>query len=146
MNKKDNGSSVNYIDKTEFRNELIKLGETDIISDELHMMFYTLSHRYSNHWKFRRYTFKEDMAMAGYLRCVRYARSFNTEGFQPFSYYTMVVHRVFLNFIAAESKQQDIKWKALKETEMEYEREYGIRFNLNESIKERVYGKKKSDK
>jgi DNA-directed RNA polymerase specialized sigma24 family protein len=130
-----------YIDNKEFLQDLKDYNETDELTEELHMKFYILAKNYSHIKSFRGYPYIEDMVIDAYMRCVRYAKSFDVVNKDnPFAYFTMVVHNVFLNYISREKKHQDKKWKSLRIVYEQYMIENGITLTLPDNIKEKMYG------
>lgn len=105
----------NYVDNELFLQELIDLKRTGIKTEELHLIFYRMATNYGTINSFRNYTFIEDMITEAYINCITRAEKFDTEKFKnPFAYFTTVIHRNFLTFIAKEKKQQSKKWIELK--------------------------------
>lgn len=132
--------TINYIDNEEFLAELIKLKSADELSEELHIMFFDLATNYAHIKSFRNYSYIQDMIVEGYINCVIMARKFDTDKYKnPFAYFTTVVHRNFLNFIAKEKKQQKRKWRELKVLYEKYIIEDGIELNLPDNIKAKIY-------
>lgn len=131
---------TNYIDNDKFYAELVKLKHSDELSDELHIMFFDLATNYAHIKSFRNYSYIKDMVVEGYINCVIMARKFDTDVYtNPFAYFTTVVHRNFLNFIAKEKKQQKRKWRSLKVLYEKYLVDDGIELNLPDNIKEKIY-------
>jgi len=136
----DKKSKKQYIDNKRFLELLKEYNRTNILSEELHMKFWKLASNYAHIPSFRGYTYIDDMIVEGYMRCVRYAKSFDVKTRDnPFAYYTQVIHNVFLNFIAKEKRQQDRKWKSLRLVYEEYIRENNIHLTLPDNIKEKMY-------
>lgn len=140
-----------YIDKKEFHTELVEYNKTGIVSEKLHLMFWLLAKNIARKSRFYGYTFKEDMITEAYMRCVRYAGSFNTELSNPYSYFTQLIHNKFQDMIWDEHDQQAVKWQYLKKqvkSAQEIGNEY--QYELNSSIKDKInnfnYSKKRSGK
>lgn len=137
---KEKPKANHYIDNEEFLAELIKLKETDEISERLHVIFFELASNYANIKSFRNYSYIQDMIVEGYINCVLMARKFDTEKYNnPFAYFTTTVHRNFVNFIAKEKKQQRRKWRELKVLYEKYMIEDGIKLNLPDDIMRKMY-------
>jgi hypothetical protein len=129
-----------YINNEEFLEELIKLKETDEISEKLHVMFFDLAKNYANIPRFRYYSYIDDMIVEAYMNCVHIARKFDTEKYKnPFAYFTVSIHRNFFGFINKEKKEQQRKWRSLRILYEKYQYEDGISLTLLEGIKERMY-------
>ena len=136
--------SKHYINNKKFLELLKEYNETDEMPEELHMMFYTLAKNYAHLKNFRGYTYIDDMIVEAYMRCVKYAKSFNVKDRDnPFAYFTMVVHNQFLQFIGKEKQHQNKKWKSMRVVYEKYLLENGIKLNLPDNIKEKMYGEEK---
>jgi DNA-directed RNA polymerase specialized sigma24 family protein len=143
-NKPETKEKKHYIDNKKFLRLLQEYNETGYFSEELHMKFYKLASNYSNISSFRGYSFKEDMIIEGYLRCVRYAKKFDTkEKKNPFAYFTMVIHNEFLKVIKREQKEQDRKWFEMRQVYEKYILENNIQLTLPDNIKKKMYGEDK---
>jgi hypothetical protein len=130
----------NYIDNREFLNELKKLKDDPELTEKLHLMFFDLATNYAHIKSFRNYSYIKDMVVEGYINCVIVANKFDTEKYSnPFAYFTTVVHRNFLNFIAKEKKQQSRKWRELKVLYEKYMVEDGVKLNLPDNVLEKMY-------
>lgn len=129
----------NYIDKQEMRNELIKLKDTDIVSEKLHMMFWEMANRIAKKPRFFSYTWKEDMIVTAYLRCIKYAKVFDTNRDNPFGYFSTAIHNCYFKFRNDEMKYQNKKWVELSNHIIEMEHKHNIIVDLNEDIKYKVY-------
>ena len=132
----------NYVDKAELMKELILLKETDELSEKLHLIFYKIAKNYATINSFRNYTYIEDMISEAYVRCVVMARKFdvNIEKANPFAYFTTIIHRDFLNFIAKEKKQQEKKWIELKALVETYKMENKLIIPLPKDIMNKING------
>lgn len=128
-----------YIDKKEFHTELVNFNETGVISEKLHMMFWSLARNIARKSRFYGYTFKEDMITEAYMRCVRYAGSFDVAQLNPYSYFTQLIHNKFQDMIWDEHDHQAVKWQYLKK-QVKCAQELGeeYQFELNDSIKEKI--------
>jgi len=121
----------NYVEKEEFLEELIKLKESDEISEKLHLIFYNIAKNYSTIGSFRNYSYIEDMVSSAYLNCVLVARKFDIENrTNPFAYFTTIIYHNFLNFIAKEKKEQSKKWIELRNTLNNYKIKNGIEMHV----------------
>ena len=137
---KDDKNENHFIDNEEFLAELVKLKETDVISERLHIIFFKLASNYANVKSFRNYSYIQDMIVEGYINCVVMAKKFDTEKYKnPFAYFTTTVHRNFVNFIAKEKKQQRRKWRELKVIYEKYMIEDGVELNLPDDIMKKMY-------
>jgi len=130
---------MNYIDKEEFLEELRLLDKSEDLSKRLHLIFYEIAKKYATINSFRNYTYIEDMVSSAYENCVIMARKFDIKNRDnPFAYFTTVIHRNFLNYIAKEKKQQQKKWIELRLTLEKYKQENGINMPLPKDILDKV--------
>jgi hypothetical protein len=130
----------NYIDNAEFLKELKQLNKTGELSEKLHIMFFDLATNYAHIKSFRNYSYIQDMIVEAYMNCVHVSMKFDAEKYKnPFAYFTVTIHRNFLNFIAKEKKQQTRKWRELKVLYEKYMFEDGIKLNLPVNIIEKMY-------
>ena len=87
----DAKKSGNYLDKQEFREEILRCRETDQLSDRLTQMFITLATNVSNKMYYADPMDKEDCISTALMSCVKYWRSYNPEkSDNPFAYFTSV--------------------------------------------------------
>ena len=78
----------------------------------------------ANHLSYRpnfiNYTYREEMISDGIENCLRYIDKFNPEkSTNPFAYFTQIIYYAFIRRIQKEKKQQAIKEKLLKESNIE---------------------------
>jgi len=131
--------TINYIEKEDFLKELRILKRTNTITEKLHLIFFEISTKYATINSFRNYTYIEDMVSEAYLKCAKVADKFDIENrSNPFAYFTTVIHRTFLNYIAKEKNQQKKKWIELKKTLEIYKIENGIDMPMPKGIMERI--------
>jgi len=69
---------------------------------------------------FINYPFREDMISDGIENCVQYIDNFDPNRGNPFAYFTQIIYYAFIRRITKEKKQQSIKEKMLKETNIEH--------------------------
>jgi hypothetical protein len=78
--------------------------------------FMKIVDNYGNKSNFRNYTYLDMMKSEAILTCVKYAHNFNIEKSKnAFAYFTQVVHYCFLQILAKERLQNEIKFKAISE-------------------------------
>ena len=78
----------------------------------------------ANHLSFRpnfiNYTYREEMISDGIENCLQYIDRFDPEkSSNPFAYFTQIIYYAFVRRILKEKKQQKIKEKLLKESNIE---------------------------
>ena len=129
-----------YVNNEDFMKEIILYHETGKYSDELWIMFYDIAKNYATKSKFNRnYSLLDDMITNAVLRCLRYINSFNyKEQFNPFAYFTTVIHNSFLQTIAKEKIQEKKKWKELGRLIEDYVDENQIQIKIPHSIMEKI--------
>jgi len=85
----------------------------DCLTPTLLKMIMELVHNYATSWRWRGYTWIEDMQSDATLNLCRVALKFNREKAgkypNPFSYYTQITKRIFLTYISNEKKQGKIR-------------------------------------
>lgn len=129
----------NYVEKEEFLHQLGELKRLDEVPEKLHLIFYKMAQQYATINSFRNYTYIEDMIVDAYINCVVMAKKFDIEkGSNPFAYFTTVIHRNFLNYIAKEKKQQSKKWIELRALIAKYKMENNVTLPLPKNIMDKV--------
>ena len=78
----------------------------------------------ANHLSYRpnfiNYTYREEMISDGIENCLQYIDRFDPEkSSNPFAYFTQIIYYAFVRRISKEKKQQQIKEKLLKESNIE---------------------------
>lgn len=95
----------------------------ECLTPELVDMLTTLVDRFGTHYRWRGYTWIEDMKAEAMLNLCKVALKFNLEKAgdnpNPFGYYTQVIKRVFLTFIEREKKQGKIKDEIIEMSDSE---------------------------
>lgn len=99
-----------YISNKELLAEVIRCKQKGVCSDVLGQYFITLAKRYSGHWRFSGYSYKDEMASDAILTLVTYWDRFNEEkSDNPFAYYTQICTNAFIQYISKEKRQSDVK-------------------------------------
>ena len=78
----------------------------------------------ANHLSYRpnfiNYTYRDDMISDGIENCLQYMDNFDpAKSKNPFAYFTQIIYYAFIRRITKEKKQQQIKEKLLKESNIE---------------------------
>jgi len=114
--------SEHYVNNKEFLAALIRYQE-DIEIAKIRDLPKPVIPRYigecflkiANHLSFKpnfvNYMFKEDMISDGIENCVQYIHNFN-----PFAYFTQIIHYAFLRRIQREKRQLEIKNKIIEKS------------------------------
>ena len=123
MSKKNN---THYVDNKKFlaaiieRKEQIKEAEEEgeskpQISNYLGECILKIANHLSYRPNFINYTYKEEMISDGIENSLQYIDNFDPEKSKnPFAYFTQIIYYAFIRRIAKEKKQQKIKDKILK--------------------------------
>lgn len=77
--------------------------------------FMNIIEHYALKGNWRNYTYIDEMKSEARLNCVKYAHNFDTNRGNAFAYFTQYVHNSFLQVLANEKKQANIKFKAISE-------------------------------
>ena len=122
---------VHYVDNKKFlaaiieRKEQIKeaegVGESKPqISNYLGECILKISNHLSYRPNFINYTYKEEMISDGIENCLQYIDNFDPEKSKnPFAYFTQIIYYAFIRRIAKEKKQQKIKEKILRRSNIQ---------------------------
>lgn len=122
-----------YADIKKFKQKLKRKKSTPI-PHSIQTAFYIMANKYSYKRNFIRYTYRLDMVSEAVLNCLKYIRTFNPDkSTNPYSYFTQAIHNTFLQFIAKEKKQSDIKETCLL---IEIERRQGCGRKVGEKKKD----------
>ena len=83
---------------------------TGKLSNRLAGYLYMIAERYSYSPSFGRYSFREDMVSFAVVNlCANWHKFDPTKSDNPFAFYTTAVYRSFLQYLADEKKQRDIR-------------------------------------
>ena len=122
----DNKKKVHYVDNKQFlaaiveRKEQIREAESvgepkPQISNYLGECILKIANHLSYRPNFINYTYKEEMISDGIENSLQYIDNFDPEKSKnPFAYFTQIIYYAFIRRIAKEKKQQKIKDKILK--------------------------------
>ena len=122
----DNKKKVHYVNNKEFlqaiveRKQLLKDAEESgepkpQISNYLGECILKIANHLSYRPNFINYTYKEEMISDGIENSLQYIDNFDPEKSKnPFAYFTQIIYYAFIRRIAKEKKQQKIKDKILK--------------------------------
>ena len=122
---------IHYVNNKEFlealmaRKELLKEAEetgapVPQISNYLGECILKIANHLSYRPNFINYSYREEMISDGIENCLQYIDKFDPEKSKnPFSYFTQIIYFAMVRRITKEKKQQAIKEKLLKETNIE---------------------------
>ena len=86
------------------------------LSPKLARYLQMIAERYSYHQWFAGYSFREDMVSFAVVNlCANWHKFDPTKSDNPFAFYTTAVYRSFLQYLADEKKQRDIRDELLVE-------------------------------
>jgi len=122
---------IHYVNNKEFLAAIVerqdKIKEMEASGDEPPRITNYLGEcilKIANHLSYRpnfiNYTYREEMISDGIENCLQYIDKFNPEkSTNPFAYFTQIIYYAFVRRIQKEKKQQAIKEKLLKESNIE---------------------------
>jgi len=122
---------IHYVNNKEFLAAIVerqdKIKEMEASGDEPPQITNYLGEcilKIANHLSYRpnfiNYTYREEMISDGIENCLQYIDKFNPEkSTNPFAYFTQIIYYAFIRRIQKEKKQQAIKEKLLKESNIE---------------------------
>lgn len=103
-----------YITNAVILPEIIKAKELGKVTPDLARMYQKIAERYSMSKSFATLPFREDLVAAAVLNLLQNGLKFNPEkSSNPFSYLTQCCYHSFLQVIADENKQRDLRDKLL---------------------------------
>ena len=123
--------TIHYVNNKEFlqaiveRKTLIKEAESvgeppPQITNYLGECILKIANHLSYRPNFINYTYREEMISDGIENCLQYIDRFDPEkSSNPFAYFTQIIYYAFVRRITKEKKQQQIKEKMLKESNIE---------------------------
>lgn len=99
-----------YITNAVMLPEVKKAKALGRVTEELGNMFILITQRFARHPSFSGYTFREDMEAFAIANLCANGLKFDTERFEnPFNYYTTAIYHSFLQYLAEEKKQRNIR-------------------------------------
>ena len=122
---------IHYVNNKEFLAAIVerqeKIKEMEASGDEPPRITNYLGEcilKIANHLSYRpnfiNYTYREEMISDGIENCLQYIDKFNPEkSNNPFAYFTQIIYYAFIRRIQKEKKQQSIKEKLLKQSNIE---------------------------
>ena len=127
----DNKKKVHYVNNKEFLQAIVErkqalkeAEESDLPKPQVSNYLGECILKIANHLSYRpnfiNYTYREEMISDGIENCLQYIDKFNPEkSTNPFAYFTQIIYYAFVRRIQKEKKQQAIKEKLLKESNIE---------------------------
>ena len=107
---KATSSGGHFVTKEQLLEAIVEDKKTGVLSERLAKYLFMIAERYSFSPSFAGYSFREDMVSYAAVNLYANWHKFDPEQTdQPFSYFTTAAYRSFLQVIAAEKKQRDIR-------------------------------------
>tara|TARA_Y100000034_G_scaffold128661_1_gene183710 strand:+ start:152 stop:643 length:492 start_codon:yes stop_codon:yes gene_type:complete len=131
MAKREKKKPIHYVSNKDFLAAIVErktlLAEAEAtgegppkISNYLGECILKIANHLSYRPNFINYTYREEMISDGIENCLQYIDRFDPEvSKNPFSYFTQIIYFAFVRRITKEKKQQQIKEKLLKESNIE---------------------------
>jgi hypothetical protein len=108
--EKSTTSVGHYVRNADLLPAITEAKEKGEVTERLIKMIWMIADRYSKKGNFVNYSFRTDMVSSAVENLCRNALKFNIEKYDnPFAFYTTAIHNSFLQFIANEKKQQNIR-------------------------------------
>jgi hypothetical protein len=121
---------THYVDNKEFARAVVEYSqhvklakendqEIPVVTDYIARCFLRMAEGLSHRPNFSGYSYREEMVMDGVMSCLKAVTNFNPEAAtrsglpNAFGYFTQIMFFAFLQRIAKEKKQQDVKMKLL---------------------------------
>lgn len=99
-----------YVRNGDLLPAVIEAKELGIVTEKLILMIEKIAENYSRKHNFIRYSYREDMVATAVENLCRNALKFDHIRFSnPFAYYTSAIHNSFLQYMADEKKQRNIR-------------------------------------
>ena len=100
----------NYLNNADMLVELKKSHENGRLTEEMGLMFMMLVKRYASIPRFSGYSYNDEMQSFALLTLVKVWKGFDgTRFFNPFAYFTQIVHHAYHQLDNQERKQRDIR-------------------------------------
>ena len=131
MAKREKKKPIHYVNNKEFLEAIVvrkvELADAEAAGEDPPQISNYLGEcilKIANHLSYRpnfiNYTFREEMISDGIENCLQYIDRFDPEvSKNPFSYFTQIIYFAFVRRITKEKKQQQIKEKLMKESNIE---------------------------
>lgn len=111
MKREKSTSTVgHYVKNSDLLPAVLEAKAAGKVSIKLITMIKQIAEKYSSKHNFAGYSYREDMVSVAVANLCNNALKFNPErSSNPFSYFTSSIHNSFLQFMAEEKKQRDIR-------------------------------------
>lgn len=110
------GRKRRYVTDEELLAAIIEAKQLGRITDKLGKMYMLIAERFSRHPSFSRYSFRDDMVAFAVTNLCANGLKFDENRFsKPFNYYTTAIYNSFIQFLAEEKKQRNIRDELLLE-------------------------------
>lgn len=111
MKREKSTSTVgHYVKNSDLLPAVLEAKALGYVTVKLISMIKQIAEKYSSKHNFAGYSYREDMVSAAVANLCNNALKFNPErSSNPFSYFTSSIHNSFLQYMAEEKKQRDIR-------------------------------------
>lgn len=114
-----------YLSNKAFYKELMACQKKGVMSNALGKMFILLANKYSSHWRFSQYTYRDELVGNGIKACCEAFMKFNCKkSHNAFAFYTMCIHNAFLQILNREKRHQRIRDQLLVDFNMDPSNSY----------------------
>lgn len=112
--EKSTSTTGHYVRNADLLPAVLEAKAAGRVTDKLITMIHIIAERYSRKSNFVGYSFREDMVSAAVENLCKNALKFDAEKYSnPFSFYTTAIHNSFLQYMADEKKQRNIRDRLL---------------------------------
>lgn len=109
-NTKTSNPRAHYVTNAQLLEAIAEDKQTGKLSNKLAKYLHMIAERYSYSASFGGYSFREDMVSFAVVNlCANWHKFDPTKSDNPFAFYTTAVYRSFLQYLADEKKQRDIR-------------------------------------
>lgn len=108
--KADKTKKENYVDQTEFTNEIIAFYASGKPTEALGLMIFKIANGLSHRPNFINYSFREEFvadAIVNMFKAINGKKFDLSKGYNPFSYFTCIAFHTFCTRIKKEKKHRD---------------------------------------
>jgi hypothetical protein len=131
----------NYLNNADMLVELKKSRDQEKLTEEMGNMFMMLVKRYASIPRFSGYSYNDEMQGFALFTLVKVWRGFDgTKYFNPFAYFTQIVHNAFHQLDNLERRQRDIRDAILVDQGKNPSYNYSERANYNNDESGDSYG------
>lgn len=128
--KKNRKNNVHYVDNSLFLEKMIEYRDSVLaakaegkekprVPNYIGECFLKIANHLAYKSNFINYTYREEMILDGIENCITYIDNFDpAKSRNPFAYFTQITYYAFLRRIAKEKKQQETKYKFIRNLDL----------------------------